>query len=42
MQRVELVFGGFDVEVGDDFFTPLPEDDLAAWEGSEREVGPPP
>lgn len=30
---VDLVFGGFDVEIGDDFFAPLPDMDLAAWEG---------
>lgn len=33
VQRVDLVFGGFDVELGDDFFAPLPEAELAAWEG---------
>lgn len=33
VQRVDLVYGGFDVQVSDDFFDPLPEDELAAWEG---------
>lgn len=31
--RPDLVFGGFDVEVGEAFFEPLPDADLAAWEG---------
>jgi prevent-host-death family protein len=32
--RVDLVVGGFDVVVDDAFFEPLPEDELAAWEGA--------
>lgn len=31
--HVGLVFGGFDVELADDFFAPMPDDELAAWEG---------
>lgn len=31
--KVDLVFGGFDVEVGEDFFAALPADELAGWEG---------
>ena len=30
--QVELVFGGFDLVVDDEFFAPLPEEELAAWE----------
>ncbi len=33
VQQVDLIFGGFDVEVDDRFFEPLPEAELAAWEG---------
>jgi len=33
VQQVDLVYGGFDVEVDERFFTPLPEEELAAWEG---------
>ncbi|WP_141005359.1 type II toxin-antitoxin system Phd/YefM family antitoxin [Nocardioides humi] len=35
VRKVDLVFGGFDVEVGDAFFEPLDEGDLAAWEGAD-------
>lgn len=34
VQRVDLVFGGFDVELGEEYFAALPADELAAWEGS--------
>ncbi len=34
VERVDLVFGGFDVEVGEAFSEALPADELAAWEGS--------
>lgn len=37
LERVDLVFGGFDVEVDERFFSPLPDDELAAWE-SDRGV----
>jgi prevent-host-death family protein len=37
LERVDLVYGRFDVTVGDDFFEPLAEAELAAWEGSARE-----
>jgi prevent-host-death family protein len=30
---VDLAFGGFDVQIGDDFFASIPDDDLTAWEG---------
>lgn len=33
VRQVDLVFGGFDVAVDDDFFAALPDDELAAWEG---------
>ena len=33
VRQVDLVFGGFDVEVTTEFFEPLPDDELAAWEG---------
>lgn len=33
VRQVDLVFGGFDVEVTREFFEPLPDDELAAWEG---------
>lgn len=33
VQRVDLVYGGFDVEVDERFFEPLPASELAAWEG---------
>ena len=33
MSYPDLVFGGFDVELADDFFAVLPEQELAAWEG---------
>lgn len=33
VKKVDLVFGGFDVEVGDQFFDPLPEEELAVWNG---------
>ncbi|KRB76294.1 hypothetical protein ASE01_14940 [Nocardioides sp. Root190] len=36
LHQVDLVFGGFEVEVDDAFFAPLPEEELAAWEGSAR------
>lgn len=31
--RIDLQFGGCEVEVGDAFFEPLPEEDLVLWEG---------
>lgn len=33
VKKPGIVFGGFDVEIGAEFFDPLPEEDLAAWEG---------
>jgi len=36
--RVDLVYGRFDVAVDDDFFEPLAEAELAAWEGTRLEV----
>ncbi|TYL55070.1 type II toxin-antitoxin system Phd/YefM family antitoxin [Nocardioides sp. BGMRC 2183] len=33
VRKVDLVFGGFDLVVDDDFFAPLPEEELSAWEG---------
>lgn len=30
--QVELVFGGFDLVLDDEFLAPLPEGELAAWE----------
>lgn len=36
--RPDLVFGGFDVEVGHEFFAPMDEADLAAWEGAGNET----
>ena len=33
VQRVDLVFGGFEVELDERFFATLPDDELAAWEG---------
>ncbi len=36
--RPDLVFGGFDVELADEFFAPLPEDELTAWEGDSPAV----
>lgn len=33
VRQVDLVFGGFDVEVTSEFFEALPDDELAAWEG---------
>lgn len=35
IQQVDLVFGGFDVEISDEFFAPLPDSELAAWEGGD-------
>jgi len=35
IQKVDLVFGGFEVEIDDAFFEPLAEDDLVAWEGGD-------
>ena len=29
----DLMFGGFDVELADDFFAPLPGSEIEAWEG---------
>lgn len=33
VRQVDLVFGGFGVEVTPEFFDALPDDELAAWEG---------
>lgn len=33
VQKPDLMFGGFDVEVGEDFLSALPAEELAAWEG---------
>ncbi|HWV26241.1 MAG TPA: type II toxin-antitoxin system prevent-host-death family antitoxin [Aeromicrobium sp.] len=38
VRRAEIVFGGFDVEFDDDdFFAPLPGEELAAWEGDDAD-----
>lgn len=34
---VDLILGGFAVEITEDFFEPLPADELAAWEGADAE-----
>ncbi len=34
LQRVDLVYGGFDVVLDDRFFESLPEDEIAGWEGA--------
>ncbi|NYI45132.1 prevent-host-death family protein [Nocardioides aromaticivorans] len=39
LQRVDLVYGGYDVEVDERFFAPLPEAEIAAWEGAASESG---
>lgn len=39
VRQVDLVFGGYEVEVTDDFLAPLSDDELAAWEGGG--VAPP-
>lgn len=39
LQRVDLVYGGYDVDVDEQFFAPLPEDELAAWDGAVAEDG---
>jgi len=33
VEKVDLIFGGFDVDVDERFFEPLPADELANWEG---------
>ena len=33
VRQVDLVFGGFDVEVIPQFFEALPDEELQAWEG---------
>ncbi|HWJ67900.1 MAG TPA: type II toxin-antitoxin system prevent-host-death family antitoxin [Nocardioides sp.] len=33
LQRVDLVYGGYDVEVDERFFAPMPDEELTAWEG---------
>lgn len=35
-RRVDLVFGGFEIEVPDDFCDPLPDRELEMWEGGAR------
>ena len=37
LEHVDLVYGRFDITVGDDVFEPLAEAELAAWDGTERE-----
>lgn len=37
LQRVDLVYGGYDLEIDERFFAPLPDDELAAWEGGPAE-----
>lgn len=37
VERVDLVYGGFDVEVDERFFEPLPASELAAWEGGPKD-----
>jgi len=34
---VDLILGGFAVELADDFFEPLPAEELAAWEGADAD-----
>ncbi|HEX7739473.1 MAG TPA: type II toxin-antitoxin system prevent-host-death family antitoxin [Marmoricola sp.] len=31
-EQVDLVYGGFDVDLDERFFEPLPDRDLSAWE----------
>lgn len=33
VRQVDLVFGGFDVDVTPEFFDALPDDELSAWDG---------
>ncbi|MBM7517402.1 type II toxin-antitoxin system Phd/YefM family antitoxin [Nocardioides nitrophenolicus] len=39
LQRVDLVYGGFDVVLDDRFFESLPEDEIAGWEGGAIAAG---
>lgn len=37
--KPDIIFGGFDIEINDDdLFGPLPDDELALWEGGDSDL----